>query len=124
MRHLIDAFTEGGIFSYLVLLSGLVGIVLGVLQLALARKAGLIALIFASAAGTLLLGMLGSAVGYTRIMEVMAQASPELKGALMARGVAVALVVTWLGVLLAGIQVFIGSLAATIRVNVRRRDGT
>jgi hypothetical protein len=124
MRHLIDAFTEGGIFSYLVLLSGLVGIVLGVLQLALARKAGLIALIFASAAGPLLLGMLGSAVGYTRIMEVMAQASPELKGALMARGVAVALVVTWLGVLLAGIQVFIGSLAATIRVNVRRRDGT
>jgi hypothetical protein len=123
VRHLIDAFTEGGLFAYLAVLSALVGIVLSVLQLALARKADLIALIFASAAGTLLLGIIGSAVGYARLMDSIDQAWPEMRGALMARGAATALLVTWLGALLAGIQVFAGSLAATIRVNLRRREG-
>jgi hypothetical protein len=51
----------------------------------------------------------------------MAYAAPDQKTALLAHGLSMSLLTTWLAALAAGAQCFFGALAATIRVNVQER---
>lgn len=113
--------SEGGVFVYLVILAGLVGIVVDFIQFILVKKVSLWPMVAGSVAGTLLLGLMGGLTGVIDGLSMLQSAMPEQRAALMARGVSMAHSVLVVSVLLAGIQTLFGTLAVTIRANVKRR---
>jgi uncharacterized membrane protein HdeD (DUF308 family) len=72
-------------------------------------------------AGTLLLGMLFVLSGVIDTFSALEQAQPEQKAALVARGLSLSLGAGFLSILLGGIQAFLGSIAVTVRSNLRKR---
>lgn len=121
--HLIrDTFVQGGLFAYMVVAAGVIGLAVDFLQLVLIRRVNLTALIAGTMVGTLLLGLLGTALGSIQAYSALAMAAPDQKSALLAHGLSTALLTTWLAAFVAGVQCFFGALAATIRVNVQERS--
>jgi hypothetical protein len=112
--------SEGGVFVYLVIVSGLVGIVVDFIQFVLIRKVSLWPMVAGAAVGTLLLGLMGGLTGIINGLSMLDMAVPEQRAALVARGVSMAHSVLVVSVLLAGIQAFFGTVAVTIRANVKR----
>lgn len=120
--HLVkEVFSEGGLFAIMVVAAGVIGLAVDFLQLVLIRRLDLTALIAGTIAGTLLLGLLGTALGSIHAYSAMAYAAPDERSMLLARGLSMSLLTTWLAAFVAGAQCFFGALAATIRVNVQER---
>ena len=119
--NVLRMLSEGGVFVYLVILAGLVGIVVDFIQFILLRKVSLWPMVAGSVAGTLLLGLMGGLTGVIDGLSMLHSAMPEQRAALMARGVSMAHSVLVVSVLLAGVQAFFGTVAVTIRANVKKR---
>ena len=113
-------FAHGGLFMYLVLLAGILGVVVSVLQLVLARKIDLVPLIVGFVLITLIMGGLGSALGITTAFSAVSAADPSMKAAMLAAGISEALNTTTLGLLMALLQTILGAIAATVRRNKKR----
>lgn len=114
-------FAEGGLFMYLVVLSGLVGIVVVGLQFILVKKAAMWPIVGGSVIGTVMLGMLGTVVGMMQAFSALAQAAPEQKAALLAAGASIAMTTTAFSLIVAGIILLLGSIAVTVRESVKGR---
>ncbi len=113
-------FAHGGLFMYLVLLAGILGVVVSVLQLVLARKIDLVPLIVGFVLITLIMGGLGSALGITTAFSAVSAVDPSMKAAMLAAGISEALSTTTLGLLMALLQTILGAIAATVHRNKKR----
>ena len=116
-------FAEGGVFMYIVLLFGFAGLAVSVVQLALARSIDMVPLIVGMVVLTIIVGMLGSALGMTQAFSAVASASPEYKSMMLAQGISIALNTTTLALLMAALQTLLGAIAATLRRNAKPRAG-
>jgi len=112
-------FAEGGVFMYIVLLFGLAGLAVGVVQLALARKVDLVPLIVGLVVITIIVGTLGSSVGMIQAFSAVAYADPSQKAAMLAAGISIALNTTTFGLMMAVLQTLLGAIAATVRRNTK-----
>ena len=117
MDIILSAFSEGGVFVYLVLLSTLAGMAASLVQLIAGRKATLGPVIAAGVAGTVLLGLLGSFAGAVRTFDAVEAAVSGESIALLARGASLSFKVAFWAMLAAGVQLMAGALACTLRSN-------
>jgi hypothetical protein len=124
MDILVDVFKQGGIFSYLVLVAGMIGLAVDFLQMVLIKRLNLMPLIAGSVIGTVLVGIIGTGVGAVQAFSAVAFAAPDQRLALLTKGFSIALLTTWLGILVAGIQCFFGALTATIHVNIKPKGSS
>lgn len=120
MSSVAQAFAEGGPFMYLILLAGLGIWAPIVAQMLFARRVDLSPALWASLVGLLLLGVLGSVLGAIQAFAAVAMAAPDMRMALIAKGIAICLNTTALSVVLAlPASVGIG-IAASVARNLRR----
>jgi len=100
MNIIAHAFSEGGIFMYLILLAGLaIWVPIG-LQIAFAKKADFSPLLWALLLGLLLLGVLGSVVGAIQGFHALAMAASDRRQMLVAQIIAIALNTTALSLIM------------------------
>ncbi len=117
-----DIFTEGGIFSWVVLLFGVLHAIPVLAQLGLCRKVDFSGYLWGGIAGILLVGLLGTVIGGVRMFAALAFAAPDERGAMIAMGVSIALLPLILAVILAVPGVFFSGIAATLARNLAPRS--
>ncbi len=86
MQDIARAFSEGGPFMLVVLVTGLLHAIPVLAQLALVKKVDLTPYLWGGLAAILALGFAGALWGLSSSLGAMANAPPEMKAMLLARG--------------------------------------
>ena len=111
----MEILSESGALGLLAMVSGLIGLAISAVQLAIAKKVDLIPLVVGSTLATLLIGLLGFASGLYGGAGASALADPAEKAVLLARGLSAALSSTMVALLFAGLQTLLGAAAISVR---------
>ena len=91
MDFILNAFRMGGPFMGLLVLAGLLHFVLCVIQALIGKRKSFIPLLFASLAGILLLGAIGTAQGLVLTLKALGAAAPEMVETMLHNGIAISL---------------------------------
>ncbi len=121
---MLNAFADGGIWMYPVVLAGLtgIGICLAWLFQALARRESRLgAFAWAGIAGVVALGLLGSAIGFQQTMQAAAAAAPDQRVALESMSSAISLYPLVLALGVAAVELVLVALAGTLQANLGGR---
>jgi hypothetical protein len=101
MQAIAQAFSDGGPFMFVILLFGLATLALTIVQFVVKRKTDLSPLLWGLLFATLLVGGLGTVVGAIQGFSALASAAPDMRAAMTARIIAIALNTTALALLFA-----------------------
>ena len=121
MSDIVYAIQEGRTFFWIVLVTGLFGLALPVVQLVMLRKIDLSPLIIGSIIGTFLMGLLAATDGVIMGTGALDMAAPEQRANYLARGISASLNNTALTVLIGSVQLFLGAIVLTVRANVGQK---
>ena len=119
MEELSRAYQEGGFMMPIIMFSGMTGLLLCIIQFGLLKKVNLLPIIFGCSAGIFLAGLFGSVMILIQGFSAIADASPDQIVRLMISIVKMAINPSVIAILFTGITLLIGSIAATIRVNLK-----
>jgi len=118
----VTMFADGGPFMYLIMLAGGAHLIALVIQLVLAKQVDLTPLLWAGVACIILLGMLGSMMGFILAFHAVAKASPETKQTLLAMGMSVSMYTTAASLMVALPSTFFTGIVASVVRTVRMRE--
>ena len=118
----ITMVSEGGPFSFVILLVGLVHAATFIVQAVRVKKLNLIPLLWALMICTVLIGWLASVMDLVMCFQAVAKAPPEMKQAIMASGIAVAMYTTAGGLIVAILQAFSNGIIASVVSTVNKSD--
>lgn len=120
MISLLRMFQDGGPVMYLLALLVPIYLVAIVVQVVLAKRVNMMPLLWGLVLINVLVGLLGTVMGGILSFSAVAQASAEMKAALMANGIAISLY-TVSGALMSAIpQVFLTGVAGSIVATAQR----
>ena len=118
MEDIARAFSDGGIFMFIILLAGLLHSLPILTQLFLFKKADFTPYLWGGIAAIALLGALGSTMGLYQASAALGQAQPEQRAALLARGISVALNTSMLSAFFVLPGVFFTGIATSLTRNL------
>ncbi len=122
MQGIAQAFSEGGPFMYFILLMGLALTVLTIIQFFLARRSDMSPLLWGMLAGLVFLGALASVMGMIQMFSALEYVAPDMRTALMARGISIAINTTALALFFAiPLSVMIGVASFLVKRAWRRQ---
>ncbi len=114
MGHLVEFMTKGGPFMYAILLLALLHMVATILQCVFCKKLDATPLLWAGIAAIMTTGMLGSVSGMIQAFKAVGAASAEMKQALLASGISIAMYTTEFALIIAVLGLGGTGVAATL----------
>lgn len=123
MQGIAQAFSEGGPFMLLILLFGIAVTALTIVQLVRTRKADWSPMLWGLLGSMIACGALGSLLGVMQGFNALEMAAPDMRAALMARAIAIALNTTTLALIFALPLSFLIGLASFLAKRAVRRQG-
>ena len=116
---MLDFYIDGGVMMHPVLLSGLVGLVAAMVQIAQPRR-GRVCILVGATLCTLLCGVVGTARGIVDTLTGLASCGPDMKSEMLAMGTSVSLNCLILAAILVLGQLVVGSVGVTLHLNRKR----
>jgi hypothetical protein len=122
MQGIAQAFSDGGPFMFVILLFGLATLALTIVQFVIKRRTDLSPLLWGLLLATLLVGGLGTVMGFIQGFSALEMVAPDMRAAMTARMIAIAANTTALSLLFAVPLSIVIGVASFLARRARRRQ--